>query len=172
MTLPFPLAPYREGIAEVVSSVFETLLHFVPRPVTAPDAAADSPLTAAVYYAGAWKGALLLECSGRQAADWTTRFMGLEAPVAMDDTCDGLGELTNVIAGNLKPLLPTGVGVSLPSVVEGRNYSLRICGGNLSETLYFEDDFGRFRITLVEVVAAESSCHDATPPTVAGLSEL
>jgi hypothetical protein len=79
--------------------------------------------------------------------------MGLSGPVAPDDVRDGLGELTNVIAGNLKPLLPSGVSLSIPSVVEGRDYALRLCGGNLFETLWFEDPLGPFRITLVEVVA-------------------
>jgi len=42
--------------------------------------------------------------------------------------------------------------LSIPSVVEGRDYSLRICGGgNLFERLDFADETGPFRITLVEV---------------------
>jgi hypothetical protein len=57
-----------------------------------------------------------------------------------------------MMAGNLKPLLPPGVGVSIPSVVQGSDYSLRICGGNLFETVQFADALGTFRITLVEVV--------------------
>jgi len=110
-------------------------------------------LRAAVYYAGAWKGALLLECSSAQAMDWAARFLSLAPPISLDDVRDSLGELTNVIAGNLKPLLPPGVGISLPCVVQGSDYSLRVCGNNLSESLYFEDRFGPFRITLVEVIA-------------------
>ena len=81
-------------------------------------------LTGAVYYAGAWKGALLLECSLAQAIAWGSRLMDASAPVAAEDARDSLGELCNVLAGNLKPLLPPGVGLSTPSVVKGADYSL------------------------------------------------
>jgi hypothetical protein len=153
MTPPFPLDLYRDGIAQVAMSVYETMLDVhLHEPHGLPDAF-DSSFTGAVYYAGSWKGALLIECTSQQAMDWSARFMSLTPPVTLDDARDGLGELTNVLAGNLKPLLPPGVGLSIPCVVQGSDYSLRICGGNLSEALYFEDGFGPFRITLVEVVS-------------------
>jgi chemotaxis protein CheX len=150
MTAAFPIDCYRSEIAQVTESVFETMLEVAVRP--AMEAAAGRPeFTAAVYYAGAWQGALLLECSSTQAQHWAARFMSLAPPVPLDDARDGLGELANVIAGNLKPLLPPGVSLSMPSVVQGDDYRLRICGGNLFDNLNFADDLGPFRITLVEV---------------------
>ena len=148
----FPLAPYREGVALVAASVYETMLGLPVRQVPPWQESMPTALTGAVYYAGTWKGALLLECAFDQAIDWAARLMTLDPPVDPEDVRDGLGELANVIAGNLKPLLPPGVGLSLPSVVQGSDYSLRICGGNLAETLYLADPLGPFRITLVEVV--------------------
>ena len=153
MTQTFPLAPFREGIGLVAASVYETMLNLLVRQVSQTSKPLENPFTGAVYYAGTWKGALLVECSRQQAMEWAARLMSLEPPVGLDDARDGLGELTNVVAGNLKPLLPTGVGLSMPSVVQGSDYTLRICGGNLSETLCFEDRLGPFRITLVEVIA-------------------
>jgi CheY-specific phosphatase CheX len=152
MASPFPLEPYREGIAQVAESVFDTLLHLALCPSADPWEAPKHTFTGAVYYAGTWKGALLVECACEQAMDWAARFMSLVPPISLDDARDGLGELTNVMAGNLKPLLPPGVGISLPSVVQGSDYSLRLCGGNLSEKLCFRDRLGLFRITLVEVI--------------------
>jgi hypothetical protein len=153
MTPTFPLGPFREGIALVAESVYETMLDLSVRHTPEPCRPLAAPFTGAVYYAGSWKGALLVECAKVQAMDWAGRLMSLQPPITLDDARDGLGELTNMIAGNLKPLLPPGVGLSLPSVVQGTDYSLRICGGNLSETLCFEDRLGPFRITLVEVIA-------------------
>jgi CheY-specific phosphatase CheX len=154
MTTPaFTLETYRDGISQVAVAVYETMLDVCLRAAAPPCAPAPNSFTAAVYYAGTWKGAMLLECSREQAMDWAARLMSIQPPISPDDTRDGLGELTNVLAGNLKPLLPPGVGLSIPCVVEGSDYSLRICGGNLSESLYFEDQFGSFRITLVEVIA-------------------
>ncbi len=153
MTQPFPLESYRQGVAQVVASVYETMLNVSVQELAEPCEALQSAFIGAVYYAGNWQGALLVECTREQAMEWAGRLMSLDPPIALEDTRDGLGELTNVIAGNLKPLLPPGVGLSLPSVVQGSDYSLQICGGNLSETLCFQDHLGSFHITLVEVIA-------------------
>jgi chemotaxis protein CheX len=154
MTPTFAIDCYRPGIEQVSKDVFATMLGTSIEPLD--DSVGDllAEFTAAVYYAGTWQGALLLECSTVQALDWAARLMSLPPPISSEDALDGLGELANVIAGNLKPLLPPGVGLSIPSVVQGTNYSLRVCGGNLVEPLDFADASGRFRITLVEVVGA------------------
>jgi CheY-specific phosphatase CheX len=148
----FPLAPYRAGIALVVASVYENMLGLPVRQIPPWQEPLPSPLTGAVYYAGTWQGALFLECALEQARDWAARLMALDPPVDPEDVRDGLGELANVVAGNLKPLLPPGVGLSLPAVVQGSDFSLRTCGGNPAETLYLADPLGPFRITLVELV--------------------
>jgi CheY-specific phosphatase CheX len=152
MTPTFTLETYREGISQVALAVYETMLNIELLPAAEFTALPRNSFTGAVYYAGTWQGALVLDCCFEQATDWAARFMSLTPPVALDDARDGLGELTNVLAGNLKALLPPGVGLSLPCVVQGSDYSLRICGGNLTESLYFADRFGAFRMTLVEVL--------------------
>jgi len=151
MTETFPLAGYRAGISQIAESVFETMTGVPVRVLPAPPHVPAAAFTAAVYYAGSWKGAFLLECSAEQAAAWTTRLLSLDAPPSPEDLRDGLGEIANVLAGNLKPLLPPGVGLSIPSVVDGASYSLRLCGGNLFEHIDMADPSGPFRVTLVEV---------------------
>jgi chemotaxis protein CheX len=148
MTAILPNENYRLGISQIAEAVFSTMLDL---PIRAAQPPVDQryELTAAVYYAGAWKGAVLLECSLGQALDWGSRLMQLPAPVAPEDARDSLGELCNVLAGNLKPLLPHGVGLSTPSVVRGADYTLRICGDTLCERLYFADPAGDFRVTLI-----------------------
>ena len=145
----FEIACYRESIEQVTESVYATMLAFGVRPTEEPWQEQSAAFTAAVHYAGSWQGAPLLECSAGQAERWAERLMSLVPPVALDDARDSLGEIVNVLAGNLKPLLPGGVGLSIPSVVQGSDYSFRICGGNLCEKLCFADDSGPFRITLV-----------------------
>ena len=152
MTQPFALQVYRKGIEQVTASVFDTMLSLPVHVARTGYSSLPLSFTGAVYYAGAWKGAILVECAREQAMDWAARYMSLPPPVSDADARDSLGELTNVIAGNLKPLLPPGVGLSIPSVVQGSDYCLRICGGNLSETLCFEEQLGPFRVTLVEVI--------------------
>jgi hypothetical protein len=60
-----------------------------------------------------------------------------------------------MIGGNLKAMLPRGVALSMPSVVEGSDYSLRVCGGNNFSRTTFSSELGEFRITLVEMRRGE-----------------
>ena len=149
MTETFPIDCYRDGIAEVAETVFSTMLNIAIEAADPPATLGPSELTAAVYYAGAWKGAVLLECSMTQAAAWASRLMGLPPPVPPEYARDAIGELCNILAGNLKPLLPPGIGVSTPSVVRGSDYTLKICGDTRIERLDFTEPLGPFRVTLI-----------------------
>ena len=156
MPATFPLNVYREDLAQVVESVFETMLNIELAPGSESWRPAANMLTAAVYFAGEWKGVVLLECTRDQARIFATRLIAVEpfGVIPDDDGRDALGELANMLAGSLKSVLPHGVGLSMPSVVEGADYSLRVCGGNLSERAAFSSEAGTFWVTMIEVVQA------------------
>ena len=151
-------------LARIVREVYQTMTGCTVEPAAAsvlqtpPDAVlqtpldavlqAAAPLTAAVYYAGAWKGALVIECSGRQASRWAEGFMPLTGPATSEDARDGLAEIANVIAGNLKPFLPPGVSLSMPSVIEGTDHKLRLPESCHRDTFPFADEMDPFRISL------------------------
>jgi chemotaxis protein CheX len=79
--------------------------------------------------------------------------MAIDAPLCInDDVRDTMGELANTLAGNLKSVLPHGIGLSMPSVVEGTDYSLRICGGNLIDRMPFSSETGVIWVTLIELL--------------------
>jgi chemotaxis protein CheX len=143
---------YRLEEAQIIADVFQTMLGVMVERVPGTWHSDTPPVTAAVYYAGAWNGALLVECTREQSFQFTHRLMSIEPPQSVnDDVHDALGELANMVAGNLKAVLPPGVAISMPSVVEGTNYSLRICGGNDVSRMTFSSELGEFRITLVEM---------------------
>jgi len=145
------------GLVQIVESVFETMLSLPIEGVAANWESETPAVTGAVYYAGPWAGALLVECTEEQSFQFTARLMSIEAPATVnDDVRDSLGELANMIAGNLKVVLPSGVAISMPSVVEGSDYSLRVCGSNNVSRMTFSSSLGMFRITLVEVPSAAS----------------
>ncbi len=151
--MPFPVEAYQGEISQIVADVFKTM--FKTEVDSVPETWEPRPgcLTAAIFFAGSWKGAVLLECTETLARKWTSRLVGMvEPPEVTDDVRDAMGELVNMVGGNLKSVLPRGVGLSMPSVVQGRNYSLRICGGNLVNRQIFCCGADRFAITLVEVV--------------------
>jgi CheY-specific phosphatase CheX len=149
MTANLPNESHRPGISQITEAVFSTMLQLPIGAIEPAQQEEHYELTAAVYYAGAWQGALLLECSMEQAMNWGSRLMDLPSPIAVEDARDSIAELCNVLAGNLKPLLPPGVGLSTPSVVKGADYSLRVRGDTLCERLHFADPAGDFRVTLI-----------------------
>ncbi len=153
MQATFPLSIYRADLARIVVSVFQTMLELEITATETAGAPAADGLTAAVYFAGAWKGAVLLECTRPQAFEFTHRLMAIDAPEAInDDVRDALGELANMLAGNLKSVLPHGIGLSMPSVVEGTDYSLRVCGGSLIDRMAFTGELGVVWVTVLEML--------------------
>src|SRR5664279_3671280 len=76
------------------------------------------------------RGSPMRQLVNWQACQFTNCLMGLPLPEEVnDDVRDTMDELANMLGGNLKSLLPRGVVLSMPSVVAGGDYSLRICGG-------------------------------------------
>lgn len=147
---------YDTEVCRIVEEVLMTMTKY-------PVAASDTPYfeqperaTCAVYFAGKWSGAVLLECQLAMAFEFTARLMGIPNPVQFDDDVyDALGELANMIGGNLKSVLPRGVSLSMPSVVEGSKYSVRVCGANRNKRMSFAGPDGPFWVTLVETEAAD-----------------
>jgi len=112
----------------VVLDVFETMLGERVSIVDHPWTRDMHRLTASVHFAGPSPGALMIECSKRDACRVAELLTGIPHHEVNDDVLDGLGELANMVGGNLKSMLHAGAGLSMPCVVEGSDYSMRICG--------------------------------------------
>jgi CheY-specific phosphatase CheX len=69
-----------------------------------------------VTYAGDWQGLLRIECSVFDAIQLVHRLLGPCEDV-QSHAVDFIGELTNMVAGNLRPLLPRGADTDVPQIV-------------------------------------------------------
>ncbi len=156
MPTAFSLDTYKEDLGRIAHGIFDTMLGIELQPAKEEWRPARDRLTGAVYLAGAWRGAVLLECDHGQACHFASRLMTLPVPEEVnDDVRDTMGELANMLGGNLKSVLPHGVVLSMPSVVEGSDYSLRLCGGKaVIERAAYRTPDGVFWITLVELPEA------------------
>ena len=135
-------------LAQIVESVFGTMLGLEVGECRTPWFPSEDRVTSAVHLAGDWNGAVLLECDRGQACRFASRFLSMDPPETVDDVVrDVLGELANMIGGNLKCTLTPGIRLSMPSVVDGSNYSLRVCGADIRERLAFQCAEGLFWIT-------------------------
>ncbi len=137
-------------LAQIVESVFGTMTGLEAGECGAPWSPSGDRLTAAVHLAGGWSGAVLVECDRGQACRFAGRFLSMDPPDTVDDVVrDVLGELANMIGGNLKCVLMRGIRLSMPAVVDGSDYSLLVCGAEVRERLSFRCDEGPFWVTVL-----------------------
>jgi CheY-specific phosphatase CheX len=82
-----------------------------------------------VQITGAWEGAVGLQCAEPLARQAAMKMFAVPAPaVTPADLRDALGELGNMMGGNFKALLPEPCVLSLPMVIEGRDFRLSLPG--------------------------------------------
>ena len=139
-----------DAVAQIVESVFETMMNLEISESRTPWFPSVDRLTAAVHLAGDWSGAVLLECNERQACHFAGLFLSMDPPDTVDEAVrDVLGELANMIGGNVKCVLTPGIQLSMPAVVDGGGYSPRLCGAEVRERLAFACAEGPFWITIL-----------------------
>jgi CheY-specific phosphatase CheX len=138
--------------SRIVGEVFGVMADIVAEPASDPWPPSEELVTAAIYFTEPWKGAMMLECAVSLAFEFTARVMSVPLPTSVDaDVCDSMGELVNMIAGNFKALMPPETGISIPSVVRGRDYILQMRGSKTLSQIVFETEFGACSLTLVGV---------------------
>lgn len=154
MQPPLALNAYRDDLARIVQTVFQTMMDVDVQTAESPWVRPPNTISAAVQFVGEWRGAALVECAGEQACHFAARFLGMPAPAAVDDDVrDVIGELANMVAGNLKSLLPRGVDLSMPCVHEASQCSLPARSVGAVEHLPFSSTLGPFRVTLLQLLS-------------------
>ena len=138
-------------LERIVKSVFITMLDLAVFSSEITHQPGMSRLISFVQMTGDWNGVVVLECSPRQACLFAGRILSMEPPDKVDDdVCDALGELANVIGGNLKCGMSTGVRLSMPTVLDGRDYDVRMDKSEVRERIAFECSDGYFWVSLLE----------------------
>ncbi len=153
MAVAIEIEAHQIDVTRIVEDVFRTMLNVCVNPAQTLGHPALNSLTASVHLVGEWKGVVLLQCGLPEALAFTACLLpGPERSGMDEDVRDALGELVNMVGGNLKSVLPPGVALSIPSVVAGSDYAVHICGGNAFHTVGFSSDLGDFWVTLVQVL--------------------
>jgi len=137
-------------LTEIVKSVFLTMMDLELSCSETPWHPGGDRLTSFVQLTGEWNGAVMVECSRHQACLFAGRILAMDPPATVDDDVrDVLGELANMIGGNMKCGMTSGVRLSMPTVLDGSDYELHVCGSQLSERLTFQCADGQFWITVL-----------------------
>jgi len=146
------MTPAEHDVRSIVRGVFRTQLGFEISDGPADTVESpESTVTAAIHISGAFRGAVRLECDRRlvrRAA--AVMFSQPESELTREDEVDVIGELTNVVAGNIKALLPGDNSISLPTIVDGSDYTVSTVDIRSSEDYRFFLDGMAMVVTVVE----------------------
>jgi len=94
-----------------------------------PDA--NDGVVALIGLAGTWTGAGSIYCSPALACRICAQMLMVECPAVNEEVLDAVAELTNMIIGSVKTDLEQHLGplgLSIPTVVFGRNFKTRSSG--------------------------------------------
>jgi|tagenome__1003787_1003787.scaffolds.fasta_scaffold20531697_3 chemotaxis protein CheX len=116
-------APDPETLELIVGDVFAGLLGDVEPPFAEGDGGDPLPVLARVSVTGTWNGEVVVECSTPLARLVTSHLLLVAIDeLADDDVRDVVGELVNVIGGNVKSVMPGPSTMSLPqSLLDGEH---------------------------------------------------
>jgi len=150
-----PIEPGQVGqlIETIWTVVLDCNVQSVPVPASHRDAA--SVLTSMVEFTGEWEGMLALECPEgfvRQAA--ALMFEIDQELVTVEQLEDSLCELTNIVGGNLKALLPPSTHLGLPFVAKDTNSSQALPRARVLTRLAYETSGFVFLVTIFSGFAA------------------
>lgn len=110
-------------IHKVTQQVWSTVLGMKIEPAPTGGALTERFVSGKVRISGAWEGAVTVWCSTKLArAAASAMFMLAPAEASPEEVSDAVGELANMVGGNIKTLIKGDCKLSLPAVVQGVDY--------------------------------------------------
>jgi chemotaxis protein CheX len=109
-----------DDLAEMAAQVWLSYLdpEGISPLVPTGDDGQPSEVHASVSITGSWSGHVVYASSAAAARKAAAAFLAMDAgAVGPEDLSDVLGELANILGGNVKAMLPAGCFLSLPQVV-------------------------------------------------------
>jgi chemotaxis protein CheX len=148
-----------DEIVAGTKDVFSTMLMMEIDGEESSDRPGDilSNVTSMIGLGGDMRGMLSIHCPAAVALEITGALIGMEVAELDDDVKDAIGEIANMVAGNIKvSFAGAGIGVELaiPSSVIGKAF--RVCGfsGATRCLVKFDIPAGTFWVELLYVLNA------------------
>jgi CheY-specific phosphatase CheX len=127
-------------VVNIVETIWSTLFELPLESGGDGDCGAGSTVSACVQIDGAWAGAVILQCPWALATTLTAAIFQADSAPSTDDVVDAIGELANMLAGNVKALLPEPCHISLPAVALGSDQHFSVNGTSVAATASFTCD--------------------------------
>ena len=124
------LTKYVEAFVEVTVNTFSEFVgveispkhpHFLD-----PEKGFEWDISAVIGLSGAVRGAVIISMKTDLAIKLTDLLTGTSHTEIDADVVDAIGEINNIIAGNIKPKIPNGekIVISIPTIIKGKEHSI------------------------------------------------
>ncbi|MCL2804789.1 MAG: chemotaxis protein CheX [Treponema sp.] len=124
------LQNYVEPFVEVTVNTFKEFVgvdvsprhpHFLD-----PEKGFEWDISAVIGLSGVVKGAVIISMKADLAIKLTDMLAGEGHSEIDADVVDAIGEINNIIAGNIKPKVPNGdrIVISIPTIIKGKEHSI------------------------------------------------
>ncbi len=163
-------------IIELTRTVWETVLSMGIENVAPEDGPADrgETVSACVHISGGWVGSVIIICPRATANRIASQMFELGPDEVQEDLVhDAVGEVVNMIGGNIKGLVPGPSQLSLPAVATGMHTRLAVPGSKPITELDFRTEGQSVRVVLAQSEGSGSHtthhhvAHHSSPAEVA-----
>ena len=125
-------------INELVGDIWGSVLGIPATPAPANIRVEEPRLTGFVHIQGDWEGTVTVDCPLPLATEAAAAMFGMSVDeLAKDEIDDALGEITNMTGGGIKSMLEGSCKLSLPTVIEGKGFTVNVPGAALVHDLTF-----------------------------------
>ncbi|MCC9643233.1 chemotaxis protein CheX [Rhodopirellula sp. JC740] len=146
-----PIEP--ENVVQLVQAIFDNMLQMPCEPSADATAAQQDPdadrLVGCVQIQGDWTGAVEINTPlelGRKAAG--AMLMMPESDVSMEDVQDTIAELSNMVGGSIKAILPGQSSLSLPSVASGSGLDFKLANVVHTQNIALQSNGTDFTVSI------------------------
>lgn len=150
-----------QDIVRLIDEIWLTTLGMATHQVDVTDAAKTGDgvtLDGLINITGDFQATVALQVPRALASRVASAMFRLgERTPRAEDMQDAIGELTNMLGGNLKAMLPGSCQLSLPAVVEGHSYSIRVPSSHMLTRVAFACDGERAMVSLLSVPRAAAA---------------
>ncbi len=143
-----------EKIIESVKEIFSSMI-MMDITVSDENPGESTPLTDSISgiigLAGLRKGVMAIHLPNSVAMAITGSFLGMEVTEIGEDVEDAVGELANMLGGNVKTILSEkgrDIELSMPSTISGHKYEFQSTKEAEQTTISFVCDAGKFIVEL------------------------
>lgn len=143
-----------ERIIEATKEIFSQMVMMqisVSGDYTNTSAALNNSISGVIGLAGTHKGVLAIHIPQRVAMAITSGFLGMDVEEINADVEDAVGELANMLGGNVKSILSENgrdIDLSLPSTIIGQRYDFQPTKEAERLIIPFTCDAGEFVVDL------------------------